>query len=310
MATPNKALEQPARGSNVGVWDTPVNANMGIIDNSFGGVATIPLVATDVTLSPSQYQCTFITLTGALSANVSVIFPPVGSFYTIQNLTTNTSAFQVTLKTTAGGQVIGAPWGETVDIMTDTSHTRYKNFGRVGTYWDYAGSSTPAWVTLCSVPPYLMCDGGVFSSAIYPTLFTVLGGGVLPDARGRTRFNLNGGTARLTSTGGIDGDTRLAAGGSGTGLTVAQANLPAITIVSSVTDPGHTHIGTANSLSGGAGGSATPSGAAGGGASTFGVTISSCTTGITVNTPLGGSGTPLASVSPGFVGGICMIRAA
>src|SRR5262245_36342194 len=118
MVTANKYLEQPARGSNVGVWDTPVNNNTGIIDNAFGGLVSIALTNAPVVLSSAQYQCVFITFTGALSGNCAITFPTVGSFYTIQNLTSNTSAFQVTLTTTAvGATVIGCPWGEAFDIM-------------------------------------------------------------------------------------------------------------------------------------------------------------------------------------------------
>src|SRR5262245_55572367 len=113
VATPNKGLEQPARGSLVGVWDTPVNSNMDIVDASLGGVAAIALTNSPVILSSAQYRNLYITFTGALSATCAITFPNVGSNYTIQNLTSNTSAFQVTLQTTVGGsQQIACPWGE------------------------------------------------------------------------------------------------------------------------------------------------------------------------------------------------------
>ena len=231
--TPNKNLEQPARGSNVGVWDTPVNSNTGIIDNSFGGVATIPLVNTPVTLSAAQYQCVFLNFTGAISANIPITLPAVGSYYTVQNLTSNTSAFGLTMLTTAaGGQTIGIPPGEPIEIFTDGTNVKYRNLGRIGTYWDYAGSSVPAWVSACTVPPYLNCNGAAFSSATYPILATILGGTTLPDSQGRLRATLNQGTARITSgssTGGVDGNTILSAGGAQT-ITLSSQNLPPVPI--------------------------------------------------------------------------------
>lgn len=87
--TVNKFLNQPVSGSDVGVWDVPVNANMSIVDNSFGGLATIALGGSPVALSSTQYQCAFLRFTGALTANVAVTFPAVGSFYTIINDATN-----------------------------------------------------------------------------------------------------------------------------------------------------------------------------------------------------------------------------
>src|ERR1022692_3642485 len=100
--TANKNLEQVVRGGDVGTWDTPTNSNWGIVDLSLGGGSVVPLTNAPVTLSAAQYQCNFISFTGALSGNCVITFPAVGSFYTVQNLTSNTSTFQVTLLTTVG----------------------------------------------------------------------------------------------------------------------------------------------------------------------------------------------------------------
>ena len=296
--TANKNLEQVAHGGDVGTWDTPTNANWGIVDNSLGGVTTIPLTNAPVTLSAAQYQCAFITFTGALTGNVAITFPAVGSFYTIQNLTSNTSAFQVTL-TTGAGQVIGCPWGEACDIFTDGTNVKFRSLAHhVGDYWDYGGSSVPAWVNACTVPPYLNCDGTSFSSATYPILTTIFGGTpTLPDSRGRARSALNQGSGRLTTAANaVDGETLLAGGG-GT-VTLSSVNLPNISFP--VTDPGHTHS-IPLSVSAGF--------APGGGSLSYtpGIT-GSATTGITVNS--GGSGTPVTLATPTFIGGITMIRAA
>jgi hypothetical protein len=300
MATPNKGLEQPARGSLVGVWDTPLNSNSDIIDASFGGITTIALTNSPVSLSSAQYRNIFITFTGALSGNCAITFPTVGSIYTIQNLTSNTSAFQVTLQTTAAGsQAIGAPWGEAFDIMTDTSgNVKFRNLGRVGSEMRFWGSSVPTWISNCTVPPYLNMDGTAFSSATYPVLATILGGTTLPDAQGRYTATLNQGTARITSgssTGGVDGNTNLAAGGSQT-TTLSSQNMPPILI----TDPGHLHAFTAGGVS-----TAT-------GAETRTNTVvnnlntASAVTGITAGST---SPTNFSNLPPTIMGGILMIRA-
>lgn len=225
--TTNKNLEEPARGAYVGTWDTPVNSNTTIIDNSLGGVATVALTNSNVTLSAGQYQCVFLNFTGAISANIAITLPAVGSFYTVQNLTSNTSAFYITMTTTAvGGEAIGIPPGTPTDIFTDGTNVRFRNLGTVNKYEDWAVSSSPSWLAACTKPPYLNCDGTSFSSATYPVTTVFLGGTTLPDSRGRFRATLNQGQSRITSTGAgsqLDANTILASGGA---QAIAQANLP------------------------------------------------------------------------------------
>lgn len=301
--TTNKFLAQPTRGSDVGTWDTPMNNNTGIIDASFGGNTTVALAAANVTLNAAQYQNVFITLTGALAANVSVTFPAVGSFYKIINQTTNSSQYQITLQTSVpGSQVVGVPWGDVTQIFTDGTNVKFHDLPKIGTYWDYAGSSVPAWVTTCTVPPWLNCDGTAFSSATYPTLNLILGSSLLPDARGRYRIPLNQGTGRITSSqGGVDGNTRLASGGAQQ-LTLAQANLPSYNLT--VTDPGHNHpVPTRVYVQGGSG-----EGTGGNNLKTLSSNpIGSALTGISVNS--GGSNQPFGLIPPSYVGGITMVRA-
>lgn len=307
--TTNKALAQPIRGSDVGTWDTPMNNNSGIIDNSFGGTATIALTNSNVTLSPSQYQCVFLTLTGAISANIQITLPAVGSFYTVQNLTSNTSAFYITM-TTGLGRVIGLPPGEAVDILTDGTNVKFRNLGPVGSYWDYAGASVPSWVSACTVPPFLNCDGTSFSSATYPILATILGGTTLPDARGRYRATLNQTTGRITSgssLGGIDGNTAYASGGAQT-VVLSSQNLPPLPLT--LTDPGHSHVLWDDQYGAvaGAGIAAMNFQASSAGKSLAGVTAVS-TTGITIS---GGSTSPtnFSILPPSYIGGLTLIRAA
>ncbi len=312
--TTNKFLAQPVPGTDVGTWGTPLNNNFGILDNSFGGVATIPLTNAPVVLSAAQYQCAFIVFTGTLTGNCAITFPSIGSFYSVQNLTSNSSTFQVTLQTTAaGGQLIGCPPGEAVDVFTDGANVKFRNLGRVGTYWDYGGSSVPWWVSACTVPPYLNCDGTVFSSATFPVLAMVLGGTTLPDSKGRMRINLDQGAGRISSAyasqGGLNGSVVGAAGGGQT-VTLSSFNMPSLPIT--VTDPGHDHTFGYNtfggySISGTEAGIVYLSTNPAGSAATLHVT--SAATNITVS---GGSSNPTATnnLPPAYIGGLTLIRSA
>jgi hypothetical protein len=215
--TPNINLEEPARGDDVGTWDTPVNANMTLIDLVAGGIASIALTNANVTLSAAQFQSNRLTLSGALSGSVTLTFPT--SFikpYIIQNACTNSSAFTVTCATTAAGaNVICLQPGELSQIYNSGANIRHVGLNPpIGGYWDYAGSSVPNWVSGCTQPPFLNCDGTSFSSATYPTLTQILGTTTLPDRRGTYGLSLNQGTARVTTAGaGVDGNTRFTVGG-------------------------------------------------------------------------------------------------
>src|SRR5712671_283737 len=170
--TPNIQWEEPARGDQVGTWDTPVNGNSTLIDLVAGAINTISLNNSPVVLAAAQFQSKSITFNSTLTGSVAITFPT--SFhksYEIRNICTGSSAFVITLGTTvAGGKVVCCPPGESVDVVNNGTDLYFHNLERVGSYWDYAGSSVPAWVSGCTVAPYLNCDGTAFSSATFPQL--------------------------------------------------------------------------------------------------------------------------------------------
>lgn len=294
--TSARNLELVARGDDVGIWDTPTNSNWTVVDNAIGGISVIPLNNSNVTLNAAQAGSAMITFNSTLTGSVNITFPStITGFYTIQNVCTGSSAFTVTLQTTvSGGQAIGAMPGTPFDILNDGTNIKFKSLERVGTYWDYAGSSVPAWVSICTVPPYLNCDGTTFASSTFPILATIFGGTTLPDARGRFRGALNQGTARLTSSAGLDGNTIYTSGG---GVTVLSSqNMPPILI----TDPGHIHgIGDATIVGSGGAGDVRA------GAGTVAVSCSA-TTGISAGST---SPTSFNAIPPAYVGGLTLIRA-
>jgi hypothetical protein len=300
--TPNVQLTEPARGDDVGTWDTPVNGNTTLLDLLLGGIATIPLNNSNIVLSAGQFQNKQITFNSTLTGSVTITFPT--SFtksYEIQHLCTGSSAFTITLETTAtGGQVICCPPGEIIDVINDGTNLKYKNMGRVGTYWDYAGSSVPNWVTGCTVPPWLNCAAGTFSAGTYPMLAAILGGTTLPDTRGRTRFALDQGTGRNTSV--VTGNTIFTGGGDQFLQSHSHAN------TATVNDPTHAHSAFV------AAGLAAATGLAGSGNPQYGDTggtTGGAATGITVtvnNAGAGGGGGQ--NLPPLLVHGLTLIRAA
>lgn len=98
----NLNLELQATGEDVGTWGDNLNNNVfNILDSVLGDTLSLPLSSSDVTLTTTQSQNNFIDLTGAIIANVNVIFPEIGRTYYVRNGTTG--AFTVTLKTSAVG---------------------------------------------------------------------------------------------------------------------------------------------------------------------------------------------------------------
>lgn len=227
--TTNRAYVIQSVGENPGTWGDPqLNNNFQKIDTNLGGVATISLSSSNVTLSASEYANGTIRLTGTLTGNVQVIFPAVQGWWTIDNQTTGLFAAIINI-TGSPGQRIGIEQGGAADILLDGTNVKFRNLPPVGSYIDLVDAAVPAWISACTVPPYLTCDGSTFSAVTYPYLNTKLGGTTLPDLRGRARFYLDGGTGRITTAGsGIDGATRLSAGGAQT-VTLVTANLPAYT---------------------------------------------------------------------------------
>ena len=228
MAEPqtlNSGLIVPNTGDLVGTWGSAaVNPDFVAIDGFLGGVQTVSAAgASPITLTspvgytptpspgPTQSQNGVIRFSGALTGNVQITLPLPG-FAILENLTTG--AFVLSFRAIGAGQVIAIPQGSCRHVYNDGTNVRFVNLPDVGVYWDIAASSVPAWISACTIPPWLNCNGATFSAATYPYLNNFLGGNTLPDYQGRAGYYLNQGTGRLTAGGaGIDGNTLFAAGG-------------------------------------------------------------------------------------------------
>lgn len=178
------------------------------------------------------------------------------------------------------------------------------------------------WCGTVAPSKWLLCNGQAVLRANYGDLWTfaaaeIAAGNALftngngtttftvPDLRGRVPAGKDGVAGRLTSaTMTPDGNTLGATGGAQT-ETLSQANLPAATLTTSITDLGHAHtVGPSSltSVSYTAGGTST------GNLQTTTATGSpanqaaaSNTTGITASTALGGAGTAHVNVQPTLI---------
>jgi len=314
--TPNIGLSVPIRGQDVGTWDIPVNGDFTILDSIAGGVNVSAVTNSPITLTSSQAQSSILRFTGTLTANVQITVPAIFKGYTIDNQITNSpSSFSmIMISTAASTPQLGIAPGVN-DILYDGISLKYRNLGKVGEYWDYAGTAIPNWVNFCTPAPYLYCNGTSFSSATYPILANLLGGNVLPDARGRGRFSFNDGTARLSSAGaGIDGNTLLAAGGNN-GVMLSSSQIPSITatnVAQNIIASFGKFIATYSTpsvaflVNNGLPGGVWDQSGAGGPSFTSSVTTSNSISATYSNT----SQTIIQSPTPGYVGGLTMIRAA
>lgn len=248
-----------------------------------------------------------LVFTGVLTGNVTIELPLPGTMV-VYNLTTGN--FTLSFVAFNAGQVVAVEQGSIQRIVNNGTDVKFIGLPQVGSYLDICDATVPSWITSCTIPPYLNCDGSTFSAVTYPYLNAKLGGNTLPDLRGVTRYTLNQGTSRLTSAvSGLDGNTRFSIKTSQTN-TILTANLPPYTPSGTIVSGPST--GTNNIMSNP--GSAS-SGTAGGTQSVFPIlgtitaplTITSTFTGIPAP---GQTSTPFGSVATGTVAGITLIRAA
>lgn len=104
--------------------------------NLLRGRATVSVAGgAGVTLTAAQHSLPILILTGALTANINVIFPAISGTWIVRNQTTG--SFTVTCKTAAGSGVVvsqgtsNALWGDGTNIYTEQSD--WANLGLTGT---------------------------------------------------------------------------------------------------------------------------------------------------------------------------------
>lgn len=258
--TNNLNLVLQVTGSNSGTWGTELNNELiTALDNVLGGVISITMSGSNVTLSLSQWQSKLFYIVGTLTANVTLVLPlspnavggtpGVAGDFIVGNATTGNFAIGLKTAAASSGVLAYAPQGVFTHFVSDGLNVVWANSAlskQVGEVTDFAGFSAPAG--------HLLCAGQRVSTTRYPLLFDQLGyyyggsGGVfgIPDYRGCVLAGQDnmGGAARgvlptvVTDFGTITGTVTGSFGGSPThtqsGDEVGEHN-------HSVNDPTHSH---------------------------------------------------------------------
>ena len=322
MSTTNsRGLILPTVGSDTSTWGGYLNNNFAYITQMFGTVLSVALSdGVTTNLSQSQTQNGTIQLTGTLTVQTIVTFPNVSGYWNIDNRTVG----GYVMITTASGTnaTIGIPQGKTsqiyVDITSSTPGIKFLNPADPGTYWDYASGTAPAWLAGCTSNgttaqlPWITCDGSAVSRTTYPYLYQAIGTtwGIgdgtttfnVPDLRNRARVSVFPSTPLLTSP--LNGAT-VGAVSSAANVTIAQANLPAVTLATAIAAGQGSHNHTVTSVT-----NSVPGGSSGSAAIASGTTTTSTVTlpAMTGTTPLGGSGTAIPTVQPTAIAGLTFIK--
>jgi hypothetical protein len=120
--TTNKRLEKPGNGDYVDTWNVPVNADLDVVDQAFGGTTALNATGGSATLTFTQYRSLIISVTGAISASVTYTIPSgVGGQWIVYNSTTDATGGPWTVTIASGGG------GSSVTIPRSTSTLIYSN---------------------------------------------------------------------------------------------------------------------------------------------------------------------------------------
>lgn len=329
--TSNIGLIVPNTGDLVGTWGSAaINPDMVALDGLFGGYQAVAVSNANVLLTspsgftptpsggPTQSQNLVLSFTGAMTVALSVTLPIPGS-YIIENRTTGN--FVLFIKAVGTGEIIAVDQGDTVRVYNDGTNVRFVNFGRVGHTEIWAGlSAMPSWVTACTIPPFLLCDGTVYNFSTYPYLGKRLlgafgGNGTttfgVPDLRGRVPLAYDGTGTRITTAGaGLNGQTLGATLDQQT-INIIQSGLPNVAPTFAGSAGIATSRGQYDIASGSIGGNpstAAPVRLAGAGSSNVISDFTPAGTISSINGNVTQTGTP--NIQPSQVTGIAVIRAA
>ena len=120
--TTNKRLELPGNGDYVDTWNVPVNADMNVIDQAFGGVTLLNGSSGSATLTYTQYRSLFFKVSGSITASITYTIPSgVGGQWIVYNTTTDSGGgpFSVTFASGGGGLSVNVPRSYLVQIISD-----------------------------------------------------------------------------------------------------------------------------------------------------------------------------------------------
>jgi len=237
--TSNKNIEKPANGDYPNTWNVPVNADWDIIDKALGSSVSKTLSNVNVFLTISEAQNQQIILTGALTANVSVLIPfksgsaveAVGGTWVVYNNTTGSYTVSI-LTEVAGSTGVIVAQGKRAFVYSDGTNMNFADDTRLtqGTGITVSGQTVSLDI------PVTAARGGTGLTS-YTT-------GDILYASGSTAISKlaigSSGQVLTVSAGGLPSWAAASGGGGGTG-TVTSVGLSAgttgLTVSSSTTNP-------------------------------------------------------------------------
>lgn len=219
--SPNLGLDLQTTGSNNGTWGVTLNTNQSIIDSRLGARVSVDCSGSaDITVSASQGQNFFQTLTGTLTGNIKYILPSQGALYFIKNSTSG--AYTVT--------VVNDALGTGVVVASGTSQLL---------------ASNPSTTTVYTVLPGSL-GATSFTGQITSTVTTGTAPLVIASTTPVANLSIGGNAATATT---LSGTLAVSVGGTGaatlTGLVVGNGT-SAFTVV---TAPSGTVVGTTDTQS-------------------------------------------------------------
>lgn len=125
--TTNKVLEKPGNGDYVDTWNVPVNADMDVIDQAFGGTTSLNATGGSATLTDTQYRSLILNISGAISANVTYTIPSgKGGQWIVRNTTTDATGgpWAITIASGGGGTSVAIPRNAPLMIYSDGTNIR------------------------------------------------------------------------------------------------------------------------------------------------------------------------------------------
>jgi hypothetical protein len=128
--TTNKTLELPANGDYVNTWNIPVNSDMTVIDTALGGTTNLNATSGSATLTYTQYRPLILSVTGAVSANVTYTIPSgVGGQWIVRNAMTDSSGgpWDLIFASGGGGTSVIVSRGFTTTIYSDGTNISYSD---------------------------------------------------------------------------------------------------------------------------------------------------------------------------------------
>lgn len=172
MGTTNKNLELPAYNSTN--WNTPLNSNFQIIDNTLGNTTTVNVGSADAILTYSDVQAMQLYVTGNIAANNRIITIPagVGGDWIVTNATTYSTG-SVTVKSAAGGTGVVLNPGGSAILYSNGSEIYSATSGATGSYLPLTGGTVSGPLTVQS-------SFGVSSSSQFNGPVQLAGGATIP----------------------------------------------------------------------------------------------------------------------------------